>query len=241
MDNLIEDYKKGMSIKDLQVKYNKSVGSIYYLLKKNSISTRGYIIPYDNPFIIDSPERDYWLGWIFSDGHLHHSQSTAWLTLACLDKDILLKFKSFCGERAKFTYFQYITPKSKEKKIMGRVSIYSVELVKWFKEKYNLSNRKASTLNPGVELNWNILRGAFDGDGSFKKGVVITSISKEWIETIKKFYDTYNFHYTWIYDTGYRLAVYNKQDVRRIYHLLYDNATIYLKRKKEDLSRLAGE
>ena len=32
------------------------------------IKNHGNIIHYDNPFKIDSPERDYWLGWILSDG-----------------------------------------------------------------------------------------------------------------------------------------------------------------------------
>lgn len=109
----------------------------------------------------------------------------------------------------------------------------------FFKEKYNLSNKKSSTMNPTINLNWNLLRGAFDGDGSFKKGVVITSMSKLWIDKIKTFYDEYNIHYTCLYDTAYRLGVYRKVDIKKIYHYLYDNQTLYLERKKKDLSRLA--
>ena len=41
--------------------------------------------------------------------------------------------------------------------------------------------------------------------------------------------------------TAYRLSVYRKEDIKRIYHYLYDNQTLYLDRKKQDLSRLAEE
>lgn len=239
MEKLIEDYQAGMPIKDLSTKYRVSVGSIYYHLKKQNIHKRGYIIHYDNPFTIDSPERDYWLGWIFSDGCIVNTPKHKYVYLACLDLDILLKFKTFCGDRATLTNFSYITPVSKEKRIMHKVCINSSELSDYFKQTYGTANKKAASLNPNIELNWDVLRGAYDGDGSFKKGVVITSMSKLWIDKICKFYDSYDLHYTLIYDTGYRLAIYKKKDVTKVYHYLYDNQNLYLQRKKNDLSRLA--
>ena len=89
------------------------------------IKNHGNIIHYNNPFKIDSPERDYWLGWILSDGCIVKDTTHAYVYLACLDLDILLKFKEFCGSRAKLNKFKYITPKSKETKIMYKVVINS--------------------------------------------------------------------------------------------------------------------
>lgn len=205
------------------------------------INNHGNIIHYNNPFEIDSPERDYWLGWILSDGCIVKDATHAYVYLACLDLDILLKFKEFCGSRAKLNKFKYITPKSKETKIMYKVVINSQELVAFFANNYGICGKKSSTMNPPIDINWNILRGVFDGDGSFKKGVVLTSKSEQWINKIKAFYDSLHIHYTCPCDTAYRLSVYRKEDIKRIYHYLYDNQTLYLDRKKQDLSRLAEE
>lgn len=239
MEELIRDYQMGIPIKELERKYKMSSGSIYYYFKKLNIPKKGYTIHYNNPFIQYSHERDYWLGWLFSDGCIVNTPRYKYVYLACLDYDILLKFKDFCGNRAKLNSFKYTTPKSKEEKVMHKVVINSSELANYFKDTFGIANKKATTLNPNIELNWNILRGAYDGDGSFKKGVVITSMSKEWIYKICKFYDTHNLHYTLLYDTGYRLAIYKKEDIKKVFHYLYDNQTLYLQRKKEDLFRLA--
>ena len=205
------------------------------------INNHGNIIHYNNPFEINSPERDYWLGWILSDGCIVKDTTHAYVYLACLDLDILLKFKEFCGSRAKLNKFKYITPKSKETKIMYKVVINSQELVAFFANNYGICGKKSSTMNPPIDINWNILRGVFDGDGSFKKGVVLTSNSEQWINKIKAFYDSLHIHYTCPQDKAYRLSVYRKEDIKRIYHYLYDNQTLYLDRKKQDLSRLAEE
>ena len=160
------------------------------------INNHGNIIHYNNPFEINSPERDYWLGWILSDGCVVKDATHAYVYLACLDLDILLKFKEFCGSRAKLNKFKYITPKSKETKIMYKVVINSQELVTFFANNYGICGKKSRTMNPPIDINWNILRGVFDGDGSFKKGVILTSNSEQWINKIKAFYDSLHIHYT---------------------------------------------
>ena len=241
-DLLIQDYKNGMPIKDIKEKYGLSGdGTIYYYLKKHGINNRGKETHYENPFLTKSKERDYWLGWIFSDGCIVKTQKHAYVYLACLDYDILLKFKDFCGERAKLNKFTYTTPVSRENKVMYKVVINSIELVKYFEENFHTVGKKSRTLNPNIEINWDLLRGILDGDGSFKKGVVLTSNSKDWIDKIASFYYTFSIHYTITKDSAYRLGVYKRKDIVTIYHNLYDNAPLFLERKKTDLSRLAGE
>lgn len=242
INELRQDYISGMSIKDLKRKYNfVGDGTVYYHLKKAGVPNRGKIQHYENPFINESPERDYWLGWIFSDGNITKTNKHNFVYLACLDYEILLKFKEFCGDRAKLNRFKYITPVSKEEKTMYKVVINSTELVEWFSINYHTVGKKSSTLNPNIEMNWNLLRGVLDGDGSFKKGVVLTSNSKKWIEKIALFYEQHDIHYTIIKDSAYRLGVYKKKDLEKIYHYLYDNTSLYLERKRADLHRLAME
>ena len=239
---LIQDYIDGISIKELKQKYRvRGDGTIYYHLRKAGINNRGKIKHYNNPFEVVSPERDYWLGWIFSDGCIVSNSTHNYIYLACLDYDILLKFKEFCGDRAKLNKFTYITPISKETKTMYKVVINSVELVQYFKDNFHTVGKKSSTLNPDINMNWNLLRGVLDGDGSFKRGVVLTSNSKKWIDKISEFYNSYDLHYTIVKDSAYRIGVYKKDDIKRIYHYLYDNTILYLDRKKTDLFRLAME
>ena len=204
------------------------------------IKNHGNIIHYNNPFKIDSPERDYWLGWILSDGCVFKDTTHAYVYLACLDLDILLKFKEFCGDRAKLNQFKYTTPVSKEHKTMFKVVINSIELVEWFEKKFHTVGKKSNTLNPDIEMNWNLLRGALDGDGSFKKGVVLVSSSKKWIDKVASFYESFNLRYTIVKDSAYRISIYRKEDILRVYHYLYDNTNLYLERKKTDLYRLAS-
>ena len=62
-ENLKQDYLNGLSIKELKEKYDfKGDGTIYYHLKKLGVNNRGKVKHYDNPFLIESPEKDYWLG-----------------------------------------------------------------------------------------------------------------------------------------------------------------------------------
>lgn len=242
VENLKQDYLNGLSIRELKEKYGfKGDGTVYYHLKKLGVNNRGKTKHYDNPFLIDSPERDYWLGWVFSDGCIVRNKNHSYVYLACLDYDILLKFKEFCGDRAKLNSFKYVTPVSKEIKTIYKVVINSQELVQYFDDNFHTVGKKSSTLNPNLEMNWNILRGTLDGDGSFKKGVVLVSNSKAWIDKVSSFYDKYNLHYTIVKDSGYRLSIYKKDDIKRVYYYLYDNATVWLDRKKTDLFRLAKE
>ena len=43
---MIKDYQKGLSIKELEKKYNTSSGMIYYKFKKLGIPNRGKRVPY---------------------------------------------------------------------------------------------------------------------------------------------------------------------------------------------------
>ena len=205
------------------------------------ISTHGNVKHFSNPFECLSSEAYYWLGWIFSDGCIQSRGHSHYVYLACRDIEIIEAFKNFCGNRAKIHNFTYITPISKETKVMYRVIINSQELVSYFANTYGIIGKKADSMNPNIEINWDLLRGAYDGDGSFKKGVVLTSKSEEWINKIARFYDSLNLHYTIVQDSAYRIAIYKKADIRRVYHYLYDNSILFLQRKKEDLSRLARE
>ena len=67
--------------------------------------------------------------------------------------------------------------------------IYSVELSEWFMNEFNIDSTKHHNLNPSININWDIIRGYFDGDGSAHKirGFTLNSSSVLWINRLHDF------------------------------------------------------
>ena len=115
-----------------------------------------YIKNRENPFECMSPEAKYWIGYLFADGHFVYDDRHYSISLFSKDEDILMKFKEFIGDKARF----YRRPTG-----ICQVIYNSKPVTKWFIDTFNVSNRKAFTLNPTIELDWDIVHGYFDGDG----------------------------------------------------------------------------
>ncbi len=118
-----------------------------------------YIKNRENPFECMSPEAKYWIGYIFADGHLVYSKGAYSISLYSKDKDIMLKFKNFIGDKAKM----YQRPTG-----MMQVIYNSKPVTKWFMSTFNIPERKALVLNPSIDIDWDLLHGYFDGDGSVR-------------------------------------------------------------------------
>lgn len=131
---------------------------------------------------------DYWLGYIFADGHV---QPNVGVTLASEKEYVITKYKQWFGEAVHIYTFNYAL-KSGETKKMYQGTISSRNIAKYFNEKLNIEGKKHHTLNPNIEINWDIVRGFFDGDGSSsKKEFQLKSCSKVWLERIQKFLNEY--------------------------------------------------
>lgn len=108
---------------------------------------------------------------------------------------------------------------------------------------YDIPSNKAHTLNPKVKINWNILRGYFDGDGNAHKkgGWTITSCSLPWIEKCQKFLadnDIRSIINT--YKNCYKLNVWAKDDLIKLVPKLYQDDTFKLMYKYERLEPYMG-
>lgn len=107
-----------------------------------------------------SPEAKYWLGYIFADGHIIYNEGQAYsVSLFSKDETIMLKFKDFIGEKGRL----YKRPTG-----IVQVAYNSKPTVEWFMNTLNVPVRKALVLNPHVEIDWDVLHGYFDGDGSIR-------------------------------------------------------------------------
>ena len=94
------------------------------------------------------------------------------------------------------------------------------------------------------------IRGVFDGDGTVKvkqKRCKICSASKDFINGLSKMlksmkieHKLYNEPYTYnnIKTDFYTVTIMRKKDVKKLYHLMYDNAGLYMKRKKKTFEKM---
>lgn len=122
--------------------------------------TSNYIKNKENPFECMSSEAKYWIGYILADGHLIHRVGSAYsVSLFSKDEDIMIKFKNFIGEKGRL----YRRPTG-----IFQVAYNSKPTTEWFMNTLNVPIRKALVLNPNIEIDWDVLHGYFDGDGSVR-------------------------------------------------------------------------
>lgn len=200
---------------------------------------------------IDTEEKAYWLGFIYADGYVSYSETNHEMGIELSAKDInhLRKFnKSIDGNvevsvRTRATF-------SDVKHKMCAIRLYSKKIVNDLINKNIDKDKTYSKKFPIVEdkLFIHFLRGYFDGDGCIfidkSKNVIhydITSANEDILEYIhKKMYEEYGIS---SYITKeeprldgtvptYKICFKGMTNGFKFGTLIYDNATIYLERKK---------
>ena len=192
-----------------------------------------------NPFKCMSPEAKYWIGYIFADGHLVFNEATRAYQISLFSKDeaIMRKFQEFLGEKAKF----YKRPTG-----ICQVTYNSKPVTKWFMETFNIPQDKALTLNPTIELDWDIIHGYFDGDGSVRLGGThyeckFTTGSKVWAERLHKFlWDNEIESAITKKGNAFDINIYKKSSVALLYANMYASNISRLEYKYNRLVALFG-
>ena len=251
--NIVENYynKKELSKRELAIFCNVSVRSIARVLKEEGINTKlknKYTLN-DNYFeTIDTEHKAYWLGFLYADGYVGDETYNN-IVIGLCEKDIeqLENFKKD---------IQY-TGNIRTSKNSGGYNTKYKGVVINFSSKKMASDLRNLGLYPGKsttmkhmpempnDLYKHFIRGYFDGDGSIShiirndqyKGhrfimTIIGTIDflnevdeKLPVKTYKKSCNnTENMQY---------LRCQKKEDMKKLYHYLYDDSTIYLKRKYE--------
>lgn len=242
---IIKCYKEDMSIEKISKKFNFSTNKIYRTLLKNNINTSD-VSRYrkhhytENFSKIDTPEKAYWLGFLYADGYINTGKGEVTLMLSIKDEDSINQFLNFMGDGRKY----YRNIKGYEQ--VG-VSIYSKEISENL-SKHGCFNNKAKKIEyPKIkpELNKHFIRGYFDGDGSFyyrnKDKTLATfsiiSASKPFLINLKEILvlesniDNININMSSRKDY-FGFYVNKKKDLKLIFEYLYDNEYSNLKRKK---------
>lgn len=192
-----------------------------------------YIKNRENPFECMSPEAKYWIGYIFADGHLVNSHRSYSISLFSKDKDIMLKFKNFIGEKAKI----YERPTG-----IVQVTYNSKPVTQWFMTTFNIPEKKALVLNPSIKIDWDLLHGYFDGDGSVRMTKIkgrwnryeakFTTGSKIWAERISQFLEKEGIKtHISIKGNAYDVNVSGKASLYYLYTKMYASNTSKLEYK----------
>lgn len=192
-----------------------------------------YIKNRENPFECMSSEAKYWLGYIFADGHLAYNGRQYSISLFSKDRDIMERFRNFIGEKAHL----YVRPTG-----IIQVIYNSKPVTEWFVNTIGISSRKALTLNPNIAIDWNILHGYFDGDGSIRRDLnkgrflryemKFTTGSEIWKNRIVDFLNNEGVK-TKVTRKGnaFDINIYNKVNLYYMYTHLYMNNTSKLEYK----------
>lgn len=192
----------------------------------------------------------YWLGFIYADGYISKTENCIRITLSDKDENHLIKFKNDIESESSITYHmnRYSEKYSLTKKT--RISIFSKQIKQ---DLYNLGCTSSKSLTckfPNLPENLipHFIRGYFDGDGSvyiikprgrMKNPSIGCSFigNKEFMEVLR---DKLGFSKEKTLRIDKRLLVNIRtlefvgfNIVDKFYNLIYNNATIYLNRKKE--------
>lgn len=191
-------------------------------------NTENYIKNRENPFECMSSEAKYWIGYIFADGHLVYNNRTYSISLFSKDESIMLKFKDFIGEKARM----YKRPSG-----IYQVIYNSKPVTKWFMETFDIPQVKALTLDPNVELDWDIVHGYFDGDGSIRLDgthyeAKFTTGSEKWANRLREFLAKYEIESVITHKgKAFDVNIYRKSSVALLFAHLYTTGTSRLEYK----------
>lgn len=142
LNNIIIDYKNGLSISKISKKYNRCKESLSKMLSRLGVKTKFGSecirkFHFDlKQIILDSPDKYYWLGFISGDGSVGKKEKRLKIELQEKDEELLIKFKTFLKTNA------IIHHRINNQNVKcSSITINSAELLEYL-EKYNIYPNK---------------------------------------------------------------------------------------------------
>jgi len=251
LTKILQLYNSNMKAQDIADKFNICLASFYKLLNKQNINLRGprkyYTI--DNHYfdVINTERKAYWLGFLYADGYNNEQKGYVALSLAEIDKEILIKFNQDIQSTRPLLRIKPAGPNS-------QAQYRAVISDKHFCKSLNnlgCHQNKTFTIQFPTEkqvpkhLLRHFLRGCWDGDGCFTIDKNRRKSSKFYAELVS----TLDFCITlqsFLKDLGIRssikqrrgkttttrtLKICSKYSSLRFLEFLYQDATVFLKRK----------
>ena len=242
--------------RDLNVNYK----TVEYVKRKYKLQVNKEITNHVNHHFldnIDSEIKAYFLGFFIADGYIG-KEGRVTFSISKDDEIILHKFR----EQLKVNSIEYCNDQKgvKYRKPQAKYRFTSTILRDCLKSKYNINSPKTYDYTFKFpfetipkEFLGSFIRGLWDGDGSFEShGFVFnptcsinSSIFAKQVGEIIKAHTGLDYK---IYTIQGKTCIYNtlrlhanrinkKEKVQKLYNFLYDNATIFLQRKKDKVLR----
>lgn len=261
---LIDLYQDGLSTYKIGEVLNVDACTIQRWLDKLNIekrtlseATRTYFIDETYFDEIDTEDKAYFLGWLYSDGcnstydNKGKNRYNIILQLQKRDKEILDTFLSYMKSDAPLSY---VAPRAENEQGYYRMSVYNKHMSQML-EKHGVTANKTFTVTYPTwlpeELQHHFIRGVFDGDGcvsiayykdddncKLKNAYVNILGTNDICSHIQRRLSASNIpsRMTDTNKTDKRIRtlwVTSRQNVANFGEWLYDDATIWLSRKKE--------
>jgi len=254
---VFEEYiNRGYNSKEIAKEFGVSLDLIYRVLKGLGLHTNYDLIrdryakfnihKFD---IIDTEEKAYWLGMLYSDGCVDTRYWRLCLGLAEKDKEHVFKFKKFLEDTREDSYVRIYNEELNGKHFKSfRYTVHNKYFTNNLIKLGCIPNKSLVLKFPNEnifsrkELIYDFIRGYIDGDGSIstngrKRHRMRISVlgTLDVLEGIKKYFPQFN-------KITKRKNIYvmscsaNKAD--QVGYKLYENATIYLERKRQNYATL---
>lgn len=196
---------------------------------------------------IDTQEKAYLLGLFYSDGNVGLNKTQCRIELSLKDKDLLLYLKEL------FPFFYTHIDRGTKLELGNYTKGFKKDLInngclprKSFENRFNLH-----IPNINEELIPHFIRGYFDGDGGctlnlekrkVQKKVYIYSASLILLQEFETFMKNKGIQFNSIIESGMGIRIYKSspstQSYNEYYNLLYNNATIFLQRKRDIFDKI---
>lgn len=239
-NTVISMFESGMSCYAIGKNLGHNEVSVMQLLNKHGYSTSDWKIKVDESFFekIDTEEKAYILGWIYSDGNV---RSDGKLRICLNEKDakILYKIKDIIKYEGEL-YNKPARGSSKSqvelcinrKKITNDLARLGVMPAKSLIIKFPTKEQVPQ------DLVRHFVRGVFDGDGSINKSGVMICGSYDFIFglkellpcTVTNIYQRYRDRNP--EDSAHQLFIGRSIEINKFFEWIYVDATIYLERKR---------
>lgn len=249
---IISKYKEGESLAKVGKEFSCSPTTIKNILKEYDIPTRNlsearrnylnYTIKENIFENIDTPDKAYWLGVMYSDGYICKAKqytNSFGLTVSEKDLEWVEKFKEFLGYNGEIKIYDNSTGFLKGEQISksARLLIGNNKIVADL-EKLGVVEHKTKIISCLPDINFldDFIRGYIDGDGSLLKRLPCFQIcgNKLFLESIANYFKL-PYHLT--PDKSIYNLRYNTKESCYLEKRLYKNANYYLKRKYDIASR----
>lgn len=244
---VIQLYQQNWSLSKIATLCEKSRGTIKKILLSHNIPIRDNNAykqkqcNYDFFHNITSEVQAYWLGYIWGDGTIGKNNTNFAIKIGIQDKEHLELFKYHLNSEHKIGVYTNHSGFINGNQFC-QLSIISEQMCNDLLQ-YGVCNPKANRTIPNLPTNLipHFLRGYFDADGSYTVheygGLISFCGPQEIITQIKSLVQQYCntqaniYYYKNRSAADYRIGGIN--NIKALYDFMYQNATIYLQRKKD--------